>query len=150
MKSMCTSFEEECTYNKVSTDQPAIELFSECIEYISHAITDWITNAIDHQGPQLLGTDAVDFHPSEQRGDIPDVVEGHLSKLTSPHGSNAAAKQYRSYVVANILPKVEALQKKISIYFEMFYLEKAQIVALSRRINQMRTEFHFKFAAMDL
>ena len=63
---------------------------------------------MDAQTIQLLAAAALDLQPLEGRGDIPDVVEGHVGKLHTPlHGDTYAEAEGVDHV-GQVLAAVEA------------------------------------------
>ncbi len=89
-------------------------LLLECTENIAAAVKDWVEHAWNAEPIEPLGADAVDFEPSEEWCNVPDVPECNLGKLTSPAHSNTAAEQDCADVIAQVLPKVETLKQQKS------------------------------------
>jgi len=64
--------------------------------------------AVHTQAVQLLQTSAVNLQHLEERRDVPDVDEGHLTQLGAPLHGDADAIEEREEPVGELLAQVEA------------------------------------------
>jgi len=83
------------------------DLFSEGFKAFAARQEAWVKTTLDAQSPKSLYHMQVDLNSLQQRCEVPDVPEGNLGEVASPHGGNADTEKCGSDDIAESFPQVE-------------------------------------------
>lgn len=90
-----------------------VHLLLERVEDFAAGYAAWVAASFDEEGVDLLDQGHVHLDGTDQRGPVPDVVEGYLGEVAAPVDGDADSEQCAGNDVAEGLPEVEALVRAL-------------------------------------